>query len=94
MCIALPGLALSGLAATAQEHNPTPERVDQPAEVVVTGTRIPEPNAAAISPVTSITAEAIEQAGVTRIEDLLDSLPQVYAGRAPTFRTVPMARPR
>ena len=79
--IALPGLASFGLAAVAQEHNLTPPKGAQPAEVVVTGSRIPEPNDVAISPVTSVTAEAIERTGVTRIEDLLNSLPQVYAGQ-------------
>ena len=79
--MALPGLVLPGLAAIAQEHNPTPPLVDELPEVVVTGTRIPEPNAVAISPVTAISAEAIERSGVTRIEDLLNSLPQVYAGQ-------------
>jgi iron complex outermembrane recepter protein len=80
--MALPGLVLPGLAAMAQERNPTPASAYDLAEVVVTGTRIPQPNELAISPVISITAEAIEQSGVTRIEDLLNSLPQVYAGQS------------
>jgi outer membrane receptor protein involved in Fe transport len=79
--IALPGLALCALGATAQEPNPGPASVDDLPKVVVTGSRIAEPNELAISPVTSVTAEAIERSGVTRIEDLLNSLPQVYAGQ-------------
>ena len=79
--LALPGLALSGLAAIAQEYKPTTASTAELLEVVVTGTRIPEPNDVAISPVISITAEAIERSGITRIEDLLNSLPQVYAGQ-------------
>ena len=48
-------------------------------EVVVTGSRIAAPNLQSISPVTAITAEEIKSTGVTRIEDLLNSLPQVVA---------------
>jgi iron complex outermembrane receptor protein len=48
-------------------------------EVVVTGSRIATPNLDAISPVTAVTSEEIKQTGVTRIEDLINSLPQVIA---------------
>lgn len=48
-------------------------------EVVVTGSRISAPNLAAISPVTALTAEDIKDTGSTRIEDLINSLPQVVA---------------
>jgi outer membrane receptor protein involved in Fe transport len=48
-------------------------------EVVVTGSRIAAPNLEAISPVTAVTAEEIKDTGVTRVEDLLNSLPQVVA---------------
>jgi len=48
-------------------------------EVVVTGSRIAAPNLDAISPVTAITSEEIKSAGLTRVEDLLNSLPQVVA---------------
>src|SRR4029077_738576 len=48
-------------------------------EVVVTGSRIATPQLEAISPVTAVTAEEIKSSGATRIEDLLNSLPQVVA---------------
>jgi len=48
-------------------------------EVVVTGSRIAVPNELSISPITTVTSETIEQTGTTRIEDLLNSLPQVFA---------------
>ena len=48
-------------------------------EVVVTGSRIAAPNLESISPVTAVTAEEIRTTGVTRVEDLLNSLPQVVA---------------
>src|SRR5580692_406594 len=47
--------------------------------VVVTGSRIAAPNLESISPVTAITSEEIKTTGVVRIEDLLNSLPQVVA---------------
>jgi iron complex outermembrane receptor protein len=53
-------------------------------EVVVTGSRIAIPNDVAISPVMAVAADVIEQAGVTRIEDLLNSLPQVFASQGST----------
>jgi iron complex outermembrane receptor protein len=48
-------------------------------EVVVTGSRISAPNLDSISPVTAISADEMKSQGVTRVEDLLNSLPQVVA---------------
>src|SRR5580658_4294239 len=47
------------------------------AEVVVTGSRIVEPGLTSISPVTTVSADQIKQSGVARIEDLLNTMPQV-----------------
>jgi len=46
-------------------------------EVVVTGSRISVPNQVSISPVTFVSAETIQETGATRVEDMLNSLPQV-----------------
>jgi iron complex outermembrane recepter protein len=46
-------------------------------EVVVTGSRIVEPGLTSVSPVTTVNSEQIKQSGVTRIEDLLNTMPQV-----------------
>ena len=51
-------------------------------EIVVTGTRIARPNVEAASPVTVVTSEAIKEFGATKIEDLTNSLPQVFAGQS------------
>jgi outer membrane receptor protein involved in Fe transport len=51
------------------------------AEIVVTGTRIPSPNLTSIAPVTTVGAADIKAQGVTRIEDITNSLPQVFAGQ-------------
>jgi iron complex outermembrane recepter protein len=50
-------------------------------EVVVTGSRIQSANLVSISPVTTVTATDIAQTGATRIEDVLNSLPSVYAAQ-------------
>jgi iron complex outermembrane recepter protein len=50
-------------------------------EVVVTGSRISVPNQVSISPVTFVSALDIQQTGVTRVEDLLNQLPQVFASQ-------------
>lgn len=46
-------------------------------EVVVTGSRIKQPALEAVSPVTSVSVEQIQQSGSQRIEDVLNQLPQV-----------------
>ena len=48
-------------------------------EVVVTGSRIRQPALEAVSPVTSVSAAEIKESGMTRIEDMLNQLPQVVA---------------
>lgn len=48
-------------------------------EVVVTGSRIVQPGLESISPVTVVNAQEIKLQGTTRIEDMLNNLPQVYA---------------
>ena len=75
-------LLVSSLTANTQiaaSTGPSDAILDQ---VVVTGSRISMPNDATIGPVTTVGAEEIQQSGVTRIEDLLNSLPQVYAGQS------------
>lgn len=55
--------------------------VENQEAIVVTGSRIARPNVESASPVTVVGQEAIAQAGTTRIEDLLNSLPQVTPGQ-------------
>lgn len=55
--------------------------VDESSQIIVTGSRIPQPNLEAVSPVTVVGADEIESQGTTRIEDLLNSLPSVVAGQ-------------
>jgi iron complex outermembrane receptor protein len=53
-------------------------------EVVVTGSRITSPNLTAISPVTSVDAGYISASNLTRVEDILNNLPMVFAGQNST----------
>ena len=50
-------------------------------EVIVTGSRIQNPNLVSVSPITTVTNLDIEQSGLTRVEDILNNLPQVFAGQ-------------
>jgi iron complex outermembrane receptor protein len=53
-------------------------------EVVVTGSRITSPNLTAISPITSVDAGYISSTNLTRVEDILNNLPMVFAGQNST----------
>jgi iron complex outermembrane receptor protein len=78
-------LGASGAALFAQEQAQEPQQ-EEPAEeqgrfhetVEVTGSLIPRPTLEALSPVTVLEPEAITTSGVTRLEDLLTTLPQVF----------------
>ena len=70
------GVALIASPAFAQD---TPAGDDD--EILVTGSRIPQPNLEGASPVTVVGPQDIQQTGTTRVEDLLNSLPQVFAGQ-------------
>lgn len=53
-----------------------------PADVIVTGSRVARPNAQSPSPITTVGGEDIKEFGATKIEDLTNSLPQVFAGQS------------
>jgi outer membrane receptor protein involved in Fe transport len=53
--------------------------------VQVTGTLIPRPALEGMSPVTTLDVETITYRGLTRVEDLLISLPQVFAAQNSTI---------
>jgi iron complex outermembrane recepter protein len=73
---AIADAACSALYAQEQP-TPTPEPAALE-EVIVTGTRLPTtPNETSISPITSVSATDILRTGLTRIEDVLNSLPMV-----------------
>lgn len=78
------------IAAVATASAPTlqaqtaPEPATAMTEVVVTGTRLKVANDAAVSPITTVTAGDIQATGMTRVEDVLNNLPQVFAAQGST----------
>jgi iron complex outermembrane recepter protein len=68
----LTGTVTAAVSAQAQETQALEE-------VVVTGTRLRQPNLTAISPVATVTNEDFKLQGVTRVEDLINNLPQAVA---------------
>ncbi len=48
-------------------------------DIIVTGSRIPQPNLESASPVTVVTSQEVKLAGTSRTEDLINALPQVFA---------------
>src|SRR3954452_21070911 len=47
--------------------------VTGPQEIIVTGSRIPQPNLQTASPVTTVSSAEVKLSGTTRAEDLLNS---------------------
>jgi outer membrane receptor protein involved in Fe transport len=84
-------ILMFGLPAVAQEEpapaaEPTEEEAIEQAiqksfeeEITVTGSLIPRPTLESMSPVTVMEPEEIVYSGVTRIEDLVRQLPQVFS---------------
>ncbi|MGE0830761.1 MAG: TonB-dependent receptor plug domain-containing protein, partial [Hyphomonadaceae bacterium] len=68
------GVSALGMAGAAQAQ-------DAEEEIVVTGSRIPQPNLVSVSPVTQVGSEEIANRGVTRIEDMINQLPQAYGAQ-------------
>jgi outer membrane receptor protein involved in Fe transport len=74
------GSANTSLAAD-QSTEGTSDKLE---EVIVTGSRIAQPNLTNTSPVLQVTALDIQTQGVTRIEDLVTQLPQAFAAQNST----------
>jgi outer membrane receptor protein involved in Fe transport len=64
---------------TPPSQNAQGAPIEQPQEIIVTGSRIPQPNLETASPVTTVTSQEVKLQGTTRTEDLINSLPQVFA---------------
>ena len=65
--------------AAASSSGTTSSAALQLQEVVVTGSRIATPNQTAMSPIQFVGAKSFQQVGATRVEDVLNKLPQVFA---------------
>ena len=81
--LALAGSAVAALSvANAQQTTGEGEL----GTIVVTGSRIAAaPNQVSISPVVAITSVDLKQSGATRVEDLVNQLPQVFASQGATI---------
>ena len=66
---------------TALAQDPQAQEIE---EVVVTGTRLRDPNVISSSQITTVQIEDISDRGITRIEDYLNDLPQISPGQAIT----------
>lgn len=76
------GLALVAVPAFAQDAAPQAADEAGPSEaIVVTGSRIPQPNLTSVAPVSVVGAQDVKVSGATRVEDLLNAMPQVFAGQ-------------
>ncbi len=72
-------MAQSAPVNTAGADAPAATKVE---EFVVTGSRIPSPNLNSISPVTAVNSQELKLEGTTRVEDLINQLPQVVGGQS------------
>ena len=67
------------------EAQPTPsvssqgEQVAQGGDIIITGSRIPQPNLESAAPVTVVSDQDVKLSGSTRIEDVLGQLPGAAA---------------
>ena len=77
-------LVLIGLPVGMQTALAQDEQAVEIEELVVTGTRIRDPNVVSSSQITTVQAEDIADRGITRVEDYLNDLPQVSPGQAIT----------
>ncbi|HXC73125.1 MAG TPA: TonB-dependent receptor plug domain-containing protein, partial [Sphingomicrobium sp.] len=60
---------------------PAPATPTGSGDIVITGSRIPQPNLTSASPVTVLNSQDIKLQGTTRTEDLINSLPQSFAAQ-------------
>ena len=51
-------------------------------EIVITGSRIPQPNLQSVAPITVVSSQDIKLQGTTKVEDLLNSLPSVSGSQS------------
>ena len=79
-----PALLIAGLAAPMAAQAADTASTDVQA-VVVTGSRIPQPNLQSASAVSVVTNADIVAQGATRVEDIINTLPQAFASQGSTI---------
>jgi iron complex outermembrane recepter protein len=78
LLVGVASASVLAFAGTAAAQDATAETV------IVTGSRLPQANLTTVSPVTSISSDDIANTGVTRIEDIVNQLPQAFAAQNAT----------
>jgi iron complex outermembrane recepter protein len=71
-----------GVTPSFAQTAPAVEEEATGSTIVVTGSRVARPNTESPSPITTVGAEDVKEFGATKIEDLSNSLPQVFAGQS------------
>ncbi|WNO54676.1 TonB-dependent receptor domain-containing protein [Stakelama saccharophila] len=66
-------------ATTPAQQEPAASPPAGAGEIIVTGSRVPRPNLENVSPVTVVSGEQFQSTGTTRVEDLLNEMPSVFA---------------
>lgn len=85
LCLMASPLALVSagwaLPALAQDAGTAPAAAPDsaPVDIVVTGSRLRSPDATSTSPISTIGGAEIQARGATRVEDLINTLPQAFA---------------
>ena len=89
---AVVGFGATGAAQEEEQAEPPPQQQKQQRpqprfedEISVTGSLIPRPTLEAMSPVTVMEPSDITHTGITRLEDLLTTLPQVFRAQNSTI---------
>ncbi len=92
VALLLVGLPVLAQEEPAQELTPEQKAAMEQAvqksfeeEITVTGSLIPRPTLEAMSPVTTMDPEEITYSGVTRIEDIVTQMPQVFSAQNSTI---------
>lgn len=67
--------------AGASAQTPTSDQTSG-SDIVVTGSRIVSPNLQSASPITTVTGDDLKLQGTTRVEDLINSLPQAFVAQS------------
>jgi outer membrane receptor protein involved in Fe transport len=75
-------LVFNPLGTVQAQTDKTAQETVEIDEIIVTGSRIKRRNLISTSPVTQVDAEEFSFQGVTRVEDLLNNLPQTVAGQS------------
>jgi outer membrane receptor protein involved in Fe transport len=67
--------------AVSADAAPEGQGQDEGGDIIVTGTRIPQPNLNSASPITVLNNQDVKLQGTARTEDIINSLPQSFAAQ-------------